>query len=416
MSNKTDNTGFASKLVHAGEEPDPATGAIAPILVRTKTFRQPEFGVESTWQYSRGKNPTRKILEDKLACLAGGGEATVFGSGDAATAMLLLTFKPGDHLIACEELYGGTVRLLDQLFADFGIETSYVNVHDRQAVLGAAKPSTKAILVESPTNPKLGIVDLAYVGALARELNIKYIADMTFAPPCTTDVFAYGADTIIYSLSKYFSGHNDVIGGGIVTKDEELHKRLCWLQWTVGATLSPDECYRIIQEVKTLNLRWERVSKTSHILAEYLQSRPEIAKLYYPGLKTHENHELAKEQMKNGFGAVVSFGLRTNDHQILKEFVNKVQESGIIVFAESLASPETILAHPATMSHRSLTSERRRQLSISDGFFRLSVGFEDPQDIINALEKGFETLKAAEPDIKAKEVKAKNPHHEVKAV
>lgn len=392
MSNKTDKKAFATKLIHSGEAPDPCTGAIAPVLVRTKTFKQPEFGVESKWQYSRGKNPTRTILEDKLASLAGGGEATVFASGDAATAMLLLTFKPGDHIIACEELYGGTVRLLDQLFADFGIRTSYVDVHDRQAVLAAKRPSTKAILVESPTNPKLGIIDLAHVGKLAKELGVKFIADMTFAPPCTTDAFDYGVDTIIYSLSKYFAGHNDVIGGAIVTKDEKLHQRLCWLQWSVGATLSPDECYRVIQEIKTLNLRWERVSKTSEKLAHYLQSKQQVAKLYYPGLKTHDNHELAKKQMKNGFGAVVSFGLRLNDKKILKEFVDYVQESGIIVFAESLASPETILAHPATMSHRSLTPERRRKLGITDGFFRLSVGLEDPQDIIDSLENGFTML------------------------
>lgn len=392
--NKQNNNkpGLATKLVHAGEKPDPITGAIAPVLVRTKTFKQPEFGVESAWQYSRGKNPTRTILEEKLASLVGEGKATVFGSGDAATAMWLLTFKPGDHIIACQELYGGTVRLLDQLFADFGIKTSYVDVHDEKAVKTAVKPGTKAILVESPTNPKLGIIDLTKVGKLARELNLTFVTDMTFAPPCTTNPFEYGADVIIYSLSKYFAGHNDVIGGAIVTRSEELDAKLRWLQWSVGATLSPDECYRVIQEIKTLNLRWQRVSATANTLAAYLQGRPEIAKLYHPSLSTHENHELAKKQMKNGFGAVVSFGLRTNDMATLKKFVEKTQESGVIVFAESLASPETILAHPATMSHRSLTPERRKQLGINEGFFRLSVGFEDPQDIINALENGFKVL------------------------
>lgn len=398
MSKNTQDHAFSTKLVHGGEAPDPCTGAIAPMLVRTKTFKQPEFGVEAEWQYSRGKNPTRTILEDKLAELCGGGQAAVFGSGDAATAMLLLTFKPGDHIIACEELYGGTTRLLDQLFADFGIETTYLNIHDREAVLKAAKPSTKAILVESPTNPKLGVIDLTHVGALARELGVKFIADLTFAPPCTTDAFEYGADTIIYSLSKYFGGHNDVIGGAIVTKDQELYDRLCWLQWSVGATLSPDECYRLIQEIKTLDMRWKRVSKTSQALAEYLQDRPEIAKIYHPGLERHENHQLAKKQMKNGFGSVVSFGLRTNDHRLLKQFVNKTQESGIIVFAESLSSPETILAHPATMSHRSLAPERRKKLGITDGFFRLSVGFEDPKDIIKALESGFSALSTETKD------------------
>lgn len=400
MSDKND-FGLATKLVHAGESPDPITGAIAPVLVRTKTFRQPEFGVESAWQYSRGKNPTRKILEDKLAGLLGDGKATVFGSGDAATTMLLLTFKPGDHLIACNELYGGTVRLLDQLFDGFGIETTYVDVHDENAVRKACKKSTKAILVESPTNPKLGIVDLDIVRKLTEELNLTFIADMTFAPPCTTNPFDYGADVIIYSLSKYFGGHNDVIGGAIVTKDDELDARLRWLQWSVGATLSPDECYRVIQELKTLNLRWNRVSASAQEIAEYLQKKDDIAKVYYPGLASHELHDLAAKQMKNGFGAAISFRLRVNDRKTLKKFVDECQQSGVIVFAESLASPETILAHPATMSHRSLTPDRRKQLGITDGFFRLSVGFEDPVDIIAALETAFYQSKLKTQTVKS---------------
>lgn len=392
MNKKDDAKGFATKLVHGGEKPDPVTGAIAPPLVRTKTFRQPEFGVESEWQYSRGKNPTRSVLEEKLADLLGKGKATAFGSGDAATTMLLLTFKPGDHLIACDDLYGGTVRLLNQLFADFGIETTYVNIHDKKAVLKAKKPNTKAILVESPTNPKLEITDLAEVGETARELGVKFITDMTFSPPCTTNPFDYGADVIIYSLSKYFAGHNDTIGGAIVTTDEKLDARLRWLQWSVGAVLSPDESYRVIQGIKTLGMRWERVSKTAQTVAEYLQSRSEVVKLYYPGLAKHDNHEIAARQMKNGFGGVLSFALRVKDRPVVKSFVDAAQKSGVIVYAESLASPETILAHPATMSHRSLTPERRKQLGITEGFFRLSVGFEEPEDIIKALDAAFAEL------------------------
>jgi cystathionine beta-lyase len=392
LSDKIDKRGFATKLVHAGEPPDPGTGAIAPVLIRSKTFQQPGFGAKATWQYSRGKNPTRSILENKIASLAGGGKAAVFASGDAATAMLLLTFRPGDHIIACKELYGGTVRLLDQLFAHFGIEVTYVDVNDRKKVLAAKKQSTKAILVESPTNPKLGIVDLTAAGKLARELKLTYIADMTFAPPCTTKVFDYGADVIIYSLSKYFAGHNDVIGGAIVSRDEKLIEQLEWLQWAVGATLSPDECYRVIQELKTLNLRWARVSQSAQKIAEYLRENPEITELYYPGLPGHKDHELAKKQMKNGYGAVVSFTLAAQDKPRLEKFVDKLQDSRIIVYAESLASPETILSHPATMSHRSLTAEQRQAGGISYGFFRLSVGFEDPEDIIEALDAGLKVL------------------------
>jgi cystathionine gamma-lyase len=387
--------GIGTKLVHGGETPDPITGAVAPVLVRTKTFRQPVFGQESAWMYSRGKNPTRTILENKLEALLGEGKATVFGSGDAATTMLLLTLNPGDHLICCEELYGGTVRLLDQLFSRFGIKTSYVDVHDKEAVLAAKTDKTVGIFVESPTNPKLGIIDLTKVSILSQELGLRFIVDMTFAPPCTTNPFDYGAETIIYSLSKYFAGHNDVIGGAIVTKNIELDEKLRWLQWSVGAVLSPDECYRVIQELKTLELRWDRVSQSAQQVAEYLSKREEVAAVYYPGLATHLGHDIAKQQMKAGFGGTVSFTLATSDIEKISKFVKCLQDTELVVFAESLASPETILAHPATMSHRSLTPKRRRELGIGDNFFRLSVGFEDHKDILGALEAALQEVQQA---------------------
>ncbi|MDL2363099.1 MAG: PLP-dependent transferase [Patescibacteria group bacterium] len=383
------NYGFATKLVHAGEAPDPLTGAIAPVLVRTKTFSQPVFGVESKWQYSRGKNPTRSILELKLEALAGGGQATVFGSGDAATTMFLLTLKPGDRLVCCKELYGGTIRLFEQLFKDFGIHADYVDVQDLAAVKAVQTDRTVAIWTESPTNPKLGIIDLHKVGEVAKATGLRFIADLTFAPPVTTDPFAYGAETVIYSLSKYFAGHNDVIGGAVVTKNKELYDRLVWLQWSVGAVLSPDECYRVIQELKTLGMRWERVSASAQIVAEHLQKHPQITKVYYPGLDDHPGRDIAIKQMKNGFGAALSFDLRSADLHLIRQFVNSLQTSQLVVFGESLASPETILAHPATMSHRSLTTEQRNDLGIHDNFFRLSVGFEEPNDLIKVLDEAL---------------------------
>jgi cystathionine gamma-lyase len=387
------NQGLGTKLVHGGEKPDPLTGAIAPVLVRTKTFQQPIFGVEAKWQYSRGKNPTRSILENKLEILAGGGRATVFGSGDAATAMFLLTLKPGDHLICCKELYGGTIRLLDQLFADFGIDTSYIDVEDSAAVKKAKTDRTVAIWVESPTNPKLGVIDLAKVGGIAREQDLRFVVDLTFAPPCTTDPFETGAETVIYSLSKYFAGHNDVIGGAIVTKNPQLHERLEWLQRAVGAILSPDECYRVIQEAKTLEMRWARVSGTAQKVAEHLDNHSQIRKVYYPGLPHHPGHETIKKQMKNGFGGSLSFDLNSADLELIRQFVNVLQVSGLVVFGESLASPEAILAHPATMSHGSLTQAQRDDLGIGDNFFRFSVGFEDPRDLIEALDEALAVFK-----------------------
>lgn len=383
------NLGLGTRLVHGGESPDPLTGAVAPILVRTKTFQQPEFGVESTWQYSRGKNPTRSILERKLEVLVGDGKATVFGSGDAATAMFLLTLKPGDHIVCCRELYGGTIRLLDQLFADFGISTDYVDVESLEAVRKFKRDNTVAILVESPTNPKLGVINLEKVGIIAKKTNLRFIADLTFAPPCTTSPFDYGIETVIYSLSKYFAGHNDVIGGAVITKNEDLYNRLVWLQWSIGAVLSPDECYRVIQELKTLELRWSRVSQSAQTVSEFLVRQPEVKKVYYPGLESHPGHEIIKKQMKNGFGGALSFDLVSSDLDRIGEFVKCLQDSKLVVYAESLASPETILAHPASMSHRSLTQERRDKLGICNNFFRLSLGFEEPGDIIQALSEAL---------------------------
>ena len=397
--------GIGTKLVHGGEDADPHTGAIAPILVRSKTFHQPEFGVESKWQYSRGKNPTRSILEKKLEHLVGEGKATVFGSGDAATTMFLLTLNPGDHIICCKELYGGTIRLFEQLFANFGIETSFVDIEDIEEVRKIKTHKSVAIWVESPTNPKLGIIDLKKVGQIASELELRFIADLTFAPPCTTNPFEFGIETVIYSLSKYFAGHNDVIGGAIVTKNSKLHQRLEWLQWSVGAVLSPDECYRVIQELKTLELRWMRVSKTAQRISEFLDSHEHIKKVYYPGLNTDINQEVLQNQMKHGYGSALSFDLKSNDLELIGSLVRRLSDTGLIVFGESLSSPETILAHPATMSHRSLTAERRNNLGIENSFFRLSVGFEDEKDIISALKTGLDVFNLSEIKTKTRKYK-----------
>lgn len=387
---KKENLGIGTRLVHGGQKADPVTGAVAPVLIRSKTFQQPVFGEQAEWQYSRCKNPTRSVLERQIESLVGDGQATVFGSGDAATAMFLLTLKPGDHIICCQELYGGTIRLLDQLFAGFGIKTSYVDIEDIEAVKKVQTNRTVAVWVESPTNPKLGVIDLAKVGQIAKKLRLHYIVDLTFAPPCTTDPFECGAETVVYSLSKYFGGHNDIIGGAIVTKNKALYDRLCWLQWSVGAVLSPDECYRVIQELKTLELRWARVSQSAQIVAEHLQKHPQLSSVYYPGLPDHPGHEIIKKQMKHGFGGAMAFELKSKDLGSIRKFVAHLQDSQLVVFGESLASPETILAHPATMAHRSLTQAQRDRLGIGNNLFRLSLGFEDPADILRVLDRALD--------------------------
>lgn len=397
-SNSKDMSHITTKLIHAGEKPDPQTGAVAPVLVRTKTYAWTSFESDPTYKYSRGKNPTRSVLEEKISGLenVGPGEvaATVFSSGVAAETMLFLTLNPGDHIIFCHEVYGGTYRLIEQLFSKFGITADYVDFNDDKAVQRAIRSSTRYFFVETPTNPSLHIIDLERVGKLSKKTGIPFIVDATFSPPVTTDSFTYGAETVIYSLSKYHAGHNDVIGGAVVTRNKQLDEKLRFLQGTVGAVLSPDECYRVIQGLKTLDLRFKRASENAHTVAKFLESQEVIEKVYYPSLVSHPSYKLARKQMSGGCGAVLSFTLiltkdKKKNHTRVKNFVNSCIASELIVYGESLASPETILAYPPIMSHKSLPKDVRQGLGITDGFFRLSLGFEDPEEIIEVLKKAL---------------------------
>jgi cystathionine beta-lyase/cystathionine gamma-synthase len=386
---------FETLLVHAGEAPDPQTGAIAPILVRSKTFAQKEFGVEAEFQYSRGKNPTRDKLEEKLAALEGsehGALATVFASGMAAEAAFFLTLSPGDHVLCCQEIYGGTFRILDKFLSRFGISFDFADFGSEENIRRGIKPNTKYLFVETPTNPSLHIIDLNLVDKVSKATGIPYVVDATFSPPCTTRAFDYGADVVIHSLSKYIAGHNDIIAGAVIVKDKALQEQLIFSQRTLGAILSPDEAYRILQEVKTLSLRWNRVSSTALTVAQFLEKHPAIKKALYPGLPSHPGHDIAQKQMKNGFGGVVSFELHESRHDSLKKFINTVRRYSPIVYGESLASPETIICYPPLMSHKSLPKEVRLSLGISDSFFRLSLGFENPQDIIAGLKAGLDEI------------------------
>lgn len=387
--------GFGTLLVHAGELPDRETGAVAPALIRTKTFAQKEFGIEGEFQYSRGKNPTRLKLEEKLAALEGGGFASVFSSGLAAEAMFFLTLSPGDHVLCCQEVYGGTFRLLDQFLSRFGITFDFVDfsgVNAEKNIRAGIKDKTKYLFVETPTNPSLHIIDLKLVAKISRETKIPFVVDATFSPPCATRPFEYGAETVIHSLSKYIAGHNDVIGGAVITKNKELSEKLSFLHRALGAILSPDECYRVLQEIKTLDLRWQRTSKTALQVAKFLEKSKKIERVLYPGLPSHPGHKIAKKQSKGGQGAVISFVLKETNQKKLKKFVDTIRENCHVVYGESLASPETIIAYPPLMSHKSIPKDIRDSLGITDGFFRLSVGFEDPEDIIFGIERGLKVL------------------------
>ncbi|MBP6974606.1 MAG: PLP-dependent transferase [Candidatus Pacebacteria bacterium] len=384
-------THFDTKAVHAGEKPDPQTGAVAPIVVRSKTFKQKQFRVEAEYQYGRGKNPTRAALEEKLAQLEGVADAgvTVFSSGNSAVTSFLLTLKPGDHIILGKEVYGGTYRILDTVFKKFGLLCDFVDFNNEKQVRSAITPNTKYLFVESVSNPSLHVVDLSSLKGISIDTNIPIVIDGTFLPPNAIQYFEYGAETIIYSLSKYFAGHNDVIGGAVVTRNKELHEKLKGLQRAVGAVLSPDEAYRVLQGVKTLGLRWDRVCDTALKVAHFLESHTKIRRVIYPLLESHPDHEISKRQLLNGAGAVVSFELYSNDLLSVEKFVNKLTENDVVLYAESLASPQTILAYPAWMSHRAIPAEDRVALGISDSFFRLSVGFEDVGDIVREFENAL---------------------------
>lgn len=387
--NKTLN--FSTLSVHAGEEPDSSTGSVAPILVRSKTFAQ-KFGYDTEYQYSRGKNPTREQLAKKISALENGRYTTLYASGIAAETAFFFSLSPGDHILCCQEVYGGTYRLLEEIMKKFGISADYVDFSTKESIIAGIKPNTKYLFVETPSNPSLHIIDLELVSHVSNKTGIPFVVDGTFAPPCTTRALDYGASVVIQSLSKYVAGHNDVLAGALITNDQTLHDKFYFLFRTMGAILSPDECYRILQNVKTLPMRWNRVCETALAIAEYLTSVPQIKKVFYPGLKTHTGHEIAKKQMKTGFGGLLSFELKDEYHDLIKKFVDAITKNSHIIYAESLASPETILSYPPLMSHRSLPKDVRLSLGISNGFFRLSVGFEDVSDILNGLEYGFKSL------------------------
>src|SRR3989344_732120 len=336
MEGKKEELNCETLAIHAGNAPDVITGAIAPPLVRTKTFKQPEFGIEGKWQYARGQNPTREILEKNLSALEGDGDAIVFGSGLAAEAMFFMTLQPGDHVVLCKEVYGGTYRLLEKVFAKFGISASFVDFSKKENIKKSINENTKYIFVELLTNPSLYVNDLLSIREISVETGVPFVVDMTFTPPCSVRAFEYGAETIIHSLSKYISGHNDVMGGSVITKNKEVYEKIKFLQKAVGALLSPDECYRVIQGIKTLSLRWKKSSENALNLAEFLEKQETIKKIYYPGLKSNPQYELAKKQINMGFGSVVSFEVKNVHMDKVKRFVEKFKKVIAFFFVKTL--------------------------------------------------------------------------------
>jgi cystathionine gamma-lyase len=381
--------GFGTRAIHAGQEPDPVTDAVMTPIYYTSTYAQTAPGEHKGFEYSRTHNRTRYALQDNLASLEGGAGGLCFASGLAATATLLNLFDTGTHVVACDDLYGGTFRLFDKVFRRLGFEFSYVDpLGGAAAVSAALKPTTKLVWIESPTNPMLKLVDIAAVAALCKPKNIMVAVDNTFMTPYLQRPLDLGADVVAHSMTKYLNGHSDVVGGALIFKDAALCERVAFLQNAIGAVISPMDSFMVLRGTKTLHVRMDRHESNARTLAAWLETHPQVEKVIYPGLESHPQHALAKKQQR-GFGGMISFVLRGNLDQA-RRFLSACR---VFTLAESLGGVESLIEHPAIMTHASVPPENRQKLGIVDGFIRLSVGIEDVADLQADLEGAFAAAK-----------------------
>lgn len=367
--------------IHAGQEPDPTSGAVMPPIVLASTFAQQSPGVHKGYEYARTGNPTRATLEKCVAGIEGATHGVAFGSGCAAMTTLFQTLRPGDHIVACDDVYGGTFRILDKVFKPMGVETSWVDMTDLKRVESAFTPETKLVWIETPTNPMLKIVDIAAVVEVARKHpGVLVGVDNTFATPCLQRPLELGADLVVHSLTKYLNGHSDVVGGLAVTSNDELAEKLKFLQNASGAILSPFDSFLVLRGIKTLSVRMERHVRSAGALASWLSEQSGVEKVIYPGLASHPQHELAKRQMK-GFGGMISFVIRGG----LPAARRFLESTRLFTLAESLGGVESLIEHPAIMTHGSVPADVRQELGIHDGLIRISVGLEDLHDLRSDL-------------------------------
>ncbi|NMA69454.1 MAG: aminotransferase class I/II-fold pyridoxal phosphate-dependent enzyme [Desulfitobacterium sp.] len=373
---------ISTKLAQIGNRQDP-TGAISFPIYHSATFAHPGFEQSTGFDYSRTKNPTRQVLENAIADLEEGTRGYAFSSGMGAITTILALFSQGDHLLVTEDPYGGTYRILQEVFQDFGLETSFVDTSDLEAIRKAIKPNTKSVFVETPTNPLMKIADLRGISTICQENNLLHIVDNTFLTPYLQKPLTLGADMVIHSGTKYLGGHNDVVSGLVVVKGEELAARFGRLQNTLGATLGPQDSWLMIRGMKTLALRMKAQEENAHKIAQWLLNHPAITKVYYPGLKDHPGNELQLQQAK-GFGAMISF--RVKDRELIPKILSSLKT---ISYAESLGGVESLITYPATQTHGDIPEEVRENLGVDRSLLRLSVGIEDVEDLIDDLEQAF---------------------------
>ena len=375
---------FATKAIHAGQSPDPSTGAIMTPVYLTSTYVQEAPAVHRGYEYSRSGNPTRTALEANLAALEGAKYGMCFASGLAAENTLLHCLSSGDHVVCARDVYGGTFRLFDKVWKQLGIAATFINAFDLDEVRGAIQPNTKILWLESPTNPLLTITDLAAAAEIAHRHSVLVVVDNTFASPCLQQPLALGADVVLHSTTKYLGGHSDVVGGAIATSDEALFQRLKFLQNAAGAVPGPLDCFLVLRGTKTLAVRMKQHCENAQQIAEHLASHPEVEKVYYPGLPENPYHALATRQM-SGFGGMVSLELR-GDLERNRRFASKTK---LFALAESLGGVETMINHPASMTHASIPPADRLKGGLKDTLMRLSVGIEDVGDLIEDLDRAI---------------------------
>ena len=369
--------GFSTDAIHAGQHPDEVTGAVITPIYQTSTYAQQELGKNKGYEYGRTHNLTRSSMETNIATLEKGKYGIAFASGVASAQALLSLVKGGDHIICSSNVYGGTYRLFELIMKDYGLEFSWVNTSDLSNIEKVIKKNTKMIYVETPTNPMLTLTDLMGVVEIAKKNNLISVCDNTFMSPYFQNPLAFGINIVLHSSTKYLNGHSDVIGGLLITSNEKIHERLRYIQNATGGIPSPFDCWLVMRSTKTLAVRMERHEKNAMQLAKFLNDNVVAKKIYYPGLPSHPQHELAKKQMR-GFGGMISVDF--GDIETAKKVLKNVK---IFTLGESLGGVESLISHPATMTHGSVPRQEREKLGITDGLVRFSVGIEDIEDLIN---------------------------------
>lgn len=376
---------FNTKTIHAGQKPEETSGAVMPPIFQTSTYAQEAPNQHKGYDYARVGNPTRTALEKMIAGLEGADEAACFSSGVAAMDALMKMLRPGDHVVTTNDLYGGSYRLFTKVFEPYGIEFTFVDMTDLEAVESAIRPETKLMWIETPTNPLLRVVDIKALVKLAKPHDILTVVDNTFASPYLQRPLEMGADAVLHSATKYLAGHSDVIHGAVASSNTEIMENLRFQTKTSGAVPGPMDCYLTLRGIKTLSVRVQRSVDNAKKIAAYLEGHPEVASVLYPGLSSHPQHELAKEQMDD-FGAMLSFTLKDNS---IEAAVNFMSNTKIFTLAESLGGVESLISHPASMTHGSIPKDVREAAGLQDSLIRISVGIEDADDLIDDLKQAF---------------------------